>query len=211
MNDYALRESDYGLVTPAGAYMTASGALSGGAAKLMLKLLSQEATPPLQLSQLASWAEMPRDNTLELLHRLQNLSLLSAITAPLRAPQGSPEAVLSQCMRPLSSRGRVLLADSQGLCVYSLGFAHETAEELAGMSAALLALSAHHDLLLNKHLGLQAPHWGLVGPDGCSRLSFWRLQIGEQRLSLVIEGVPHLNQMAFTEVIWCLVKRYLRQ
>jgi hypothetical protein len=102
--------------------------------------LSEQRTPQLKLAQLVEWCGISADDTLELLYRLQSLALLCAVTQPVKAPKGALEAVLVEHMRHLSGRGRVLLADNQGLCIAGCGFAHETTEELAGMSAALLGL-----------------------------------------------------------------------
>lgn len=209
MNGYRLQERLYGVATPAGAYMAVTGAMSAPACRLVLQLIAQERSPLLTESAVAEWTGLTRDDGLELLYRLQTLALVAATERPLQAPQGRLEVVLPPKIRELSSRGKVLLADAQGFCLVSHGFAHEVVEELAALSAELLPISARHERLLVNNMGLQVPHWAIVGADGNSKLGFWRMQIGAQRFSLVIEGTPYLNQPVFTDVIWCLAKRYL--
>ena len=211
MATYQLQPNRYALVTPAGAYMAATGMVATNASDLLMRVLSHERTPLLSAEDFRYGFDLSDAQVLELLHRLQELALLAAVPAPITAPQGALEVVLPERLARLSSRGRTLLADAQGLSVLSSGFAHETAEELAGMSATLLGLSTRHESLLVKHMGLPAVHWAVVGADGGSRLGCWQLRIGAQLFSLVIEGVPRLNQQAFLDVIWCLAKRYLAQ
>lgn len=208
MSGYRLQEHLYGIATPSGTYMAVSGAMAAPACRLVLKLLGQEQSPLLSEEAIVEWTGLSGPDALEVLYRLQSLALVAASEQPRQSPQGRLEVALPPRIKQLSGRRKVLLADAQGFCLVSHGFTHEVVEELAGVSAELLTLSARHERLLVNNLGMQVPHWSIVGADGGSKLGFWRLQIGAQRFSLVIEGTPLLNQPVFTDVIWCLAKRY---
>jgi hypothetical protein len=208
MNDYALKPDHYGLPTPAGAYQAVSSPQPDPAKQLLLRLISEEASPLLTPDNLVEWTGLSEQNALELLFRLQHLALLEGHVQTVESPQGPLEQILPELLPQLSGDGKALLADSQGFYLSSVGFPHETAEELSAVSAGLSSLYGRHQKLLLNNLGLASSHWALVDAAGNSRIGFWQFYIGKQRFYLVLSGLPQFNQSVFTQLIWSLAKRY---
>lgn len=209
MSDYALKGGYYGLPTPAGVYQAVSSPNADPGKSLLLRLLSEEASPALSAGNLVEWTGLPEQNALDLLYRLQELGLVEGHADPVVSPQGPLEKVLPELLRHLSGDGKALLADSQGFYLTSVGFPHETAEQLSALSADLSGLYGRHQKLLHNNLGIPSSHWALVDAAGNSEIGFWQFFIGVHRFTLVLSGLPQLNQNLFTQLIWSLAKRYV--
>lgn len=210
MDSYRLRREAWLLPTPAGAYQAACGAQPGPVREFLFSLLRLERSRPATVETLCRWTgEAAPDAALGLLHRLQTLGLVQGEDAERSAPQGPLEQVLPPLLAPLSGSGRALLADGQGLYICRHGFTHETAEELAALSADLAALHQRHRGLLRHNLNLPYDAWALADAAGNSRVGFWPLHIGDIRFVLVLSDEPRLNQTAFRDLVWTLGRRYL--
>jgi hypothetical protein len=208
MSDYALKPDYYGLPTPAGAYQAVSSPQPDPAKQLLLRLLSEETSPLLTPDNLVEWTRLPEQDALELLFRLQHLALMEGHAQAVESPQGPLEQILPELLPQLSGDGKALLADSQGFYLSSVGFPHETAEELSAVSAGLSGVYSRHQKLLLNNLGQTTSHWALVDAAGNSKIGFWQFYIGKQRFYLVLSGLPQFNQSVFTQLVWALAKRY---
>jgi hypothetical protein len=208
MNDYSLKGGYYGLPTPAGAYQAVSSPDADLGKHFLLRLLSEEESPALTSQKLVEWTGLPEQNALKLLYHLQELALVEGHPEPVLSPQGPLEQVLPDLLNRLSGDGKALLADSQGFYLTSVGFPHETAEELSALSADLSGLYSRHQKLLHNNLGIPSSHWALVNAAGNSEIGFWQFFIGTHRFTLILSGVPQLNQSLFTRLVWSLAKRY---
>lgn len=208
MNEYILHKELYMAPTPAGAFYCYASPNQDPARRLLQRLLLLRETPRLSSARLSEWAGVSEGEAHQLLYHLQSQSLVHGLEQPLTCPSGPLEEVLPNLLPALSSEGKSLLADDQGFYVASSGFPHESAEELAALSADLGVLHKRHIHLLANNLGYRANAWTLGDAAGNSQIGFWPLYIGHQRFSLVIEGIPHLNQQAFTELAWVLGVRY---
>jgi hypothetical protein len=209
MSRYALAPNRYLMPTPAGAYYTVSGVEQEPPRRLLRSLFRRRSSPestPRELSRLNGADD--ENQCLELLYRMQQLGWVQGLEQQRYAPRGTLEELLPDLLEPLSSRGRVLMADAQGFYVASRGFPHETAEELSALSADLASLHARHSGLLRHNLGLGTSAWGLVDAAGNSQLGFWPVFIGEQRFVLVIGGLPCFHQPAWVDLVWALSGRY---
>lgn len=206
---HRLLQEAYLLPTPAGAYQAACTPQQGAARQFLFALMSDNQSLRGDTESLRLWSgSADNDSALELLARLQSLRLVQGETQPRILPTGPLEQLLPDLLIPLSSTGRALLADSQGLYVVTCGFTHETAEELAALSADLASLHERHRGLLQHNMGLRNQAWALSDAAGNSQVGFWPLYIGETSFVLVIGDMPCLNQPAFRDLIWALSRRY---
>ncbi len=208
MSDFQLQPGTYGAVSPSGAYLAVSQSKTNPARRLLLRLMAEETAPLLSPGDLARWTGLEEKDALELLHRLQSLGLVEGHTTPPAAPEGPLEQVLPLVLAPLSGSGKALLADSQGFYLATVGFPHETAEELSALSAGLAELYGRYHGLLHNNVGIPTGNWGLVDAAGNSEIGFWPLHIGKQRFTLVLAGLPQLNHTAFVDLVWSLARRY---
>jgi hypothetical protein len=197
--------------TPAGAFYAVSANSEEPARDLLLGILSERSLPVLDSIRLTMWSGLQRNESVELVHRLQELGWLSGRETTQAAPEGPLEDVLPDMLAQVSIEGKALLADDQGFYLSSSGIAHETAEALSAVSANLSSLYDRHQRLLVNNLGLRDQAWTLSNAAGNSRLGFWPLHIGPQRFVLVIQGRPTLNQPAFRDLVWVLAIRYSKQ
>lgn len=195
--------------TPAGAY-AATQAPDGGAARRLLRaLLSEGSTPSLSSDGLRAWSGIEDDQEAAgLLYQLQSLAMVQSLAAPRQVPGASLEELLPGLISPLTQSGKALLANSQGFYMASIGFPHETAEELSALSADLASLQHRHQHLLRNNLGIASSNWAMVDGAGNSELGCWPLYIGTYRFVLVIAGTPHFNQQPFVDLVWALTHRY---
>mgnify|MGYP001088953604 CR=1 FL=1 len=194
--------------TPGGAWYAVQGLRREPARALLQSLLIGESTPALEAEWVATHAEVAADDVAELLRRMQSLGLLQGLAESRHFPEGAIDQLLAASLQQLSEQGRAALADSQGLYVASAGFAHESAEELAALSAELAALGERHSGLLNANLGLAGSGWGLIGASGLSDIGFWPMYLGGQRFALIVQGQPQFNQPALIQLLWALGRRY---
>ncbi len=203
-----LKSGERLLPTPSGAYHAACTEQPKRVRGLLFALMEKNAGQYVSPGALAACLEETEDETLDLLHTLQTLGFIEAGADTCGAPSGPLEKVLPPLLLPLSSSGKALLSDNQGLYIANVGFTHETAEELSALGADLAALHERHRYLISRNLGLHTEAWGLLDASGGSRIGFWPLHIGETEFNLVIADVPYLNQPAFRDLVWALSQRY---
>ncbi len=195
--------------TPAGAYYAISSNHSDPARQLLFSLLSKPKSRYLTREKLKKISNIADEqDALSLLHRSQKLGWLQGFKDRQYAPKGRLEEVVPPLLAALSGSGKALLADEEGFYLATHGFAHETAEEISALSADLASLHQRHHGLLKNNLSMASSAWAVVNAGGDSELGFWPLYIGEQRFSLVISGLPALNQPALTQLVWFLSERY---
>lgn len=203
-----LRAGRYLAATPAGAYLATQQPADEPARRLLLALLAAETTPALTPASLAGWCGLDDEAAAELFVRLTRMALVESFASP-RAPAGGAlEKPLPGLLAQTSGSGRALLADSQGFYLATAGFPHEAAEELSALSADLASMHDRHARLLHNNLAMASSAWALVDAAGNSRIGFWPLFVGRQRFTLVIGGLPRLNQPAFVDLVGALARRY---
>jgi hypothetical protein len=208
MSDYELIPGLFLAPSPAGAYYAASSPNVDVTRRVLLGLMSGQASPELDSDALLRLTELELEPALDTLHRMQSMRLVQGLGEPRHLLDGSLEKVLPGILADLAGRNKALLADEQGFYLASHGFHHETAEELAGLSADLGNLHQRHQGLISGNLSLQTSAWALINAGGNSEIGFWPLYIGQQRFVLILTGLPNLNQAATVDLVWALVHRY---
>jgi len=208
MGGYSLIDGHYLLPTPAGAYAAVAYPRVDSVRRLLCSLLSLETTPLLIQEALERWTGLEGEEAQESLYHAQNHLWVEGFKAPRNTPAGALEDLLPALLPPLSESGKALLADTQGSCLAEVGFTHEAAMKLSALNADIASLDTRHGEFMHRDLRLDSAAWSLVDAAGNSQLGFWPLFIGEQRFTLVLQGVPHFNQPAFTELAWTLSTRY---
>ncbi len=201
------REDWFLLPTPAGAYYAVAEAEDTPPRRFLCNLLRCQETPPLTPESLERLGE-GLEQALALLRRMQSLRWVQGLKAPLAVVDQPLEESLPRFLARLVEDGKALLADQQGFYLASYGFAHETAEELAALSADLMSLQDRHAGLLLNHLNLATQAWGVIDAAGHSRLGIWPLHVGKHRFALVMTGIAHFNHPDFVHLVWTLMTRY---
>ncbi|MGB9670348.1 MAG: hypothetical protein ACPLXR_04205 [Halothiobacillaceae bacterium] len=209
MAEYELLSGLHIAPTSAGAYYAASSPLDDPARATLVRLFNLTETPVFTRATLHEITGLDNEQeALEHIFRLQELGLVQGLREPRHSPQGSLETALPGILADLAGRGKALLADEQGFYLATHGFHHETAEELAGLSADLGSLHTRHVGLLEGNLGMHTSAWAVVNAGGVSEMGFWPLFIGRYRFVLIISGTPNLHQAATLDLIWMLFRRY---
>lgn len=209
MSDFTSRDDLFMGVTPGGSFYATQSDEDEFGRDFLLRLLSADETPAFSLEiaqKLSGLAD--ETETLEFIHLLQGAGFIYGQKERELAPKGSLESLLPDVLKSLSDDGRAVLAEGQGLYLGSYGFPHEAAEELAALSASLTAIYRRHKGVLRGNLGYTQRAWGLIDAAGNSEIGFWPLYIGGDRFTLIVGGMPQLNQPAFTQLIWALERRY---
>lgn len=202
-----LQSNLYPRITPAGAYYAVSSDLSSASRTLLYGLLRAGNDETISSEKLLAWADTADINAaLNLLYRLQRLEFLYGDEEP-----GKDDLTFDrvpEILASLSSVGKALIADANGLYFANTGFHHETAEEVGVLAGEVAALGEKHKLLIKNNLGIHHNTWGVCDPTGQSELSFFPLYIGKTKLILVVAGTPDLNQDAFVSLVKILYNRY---
>ncbi len=206
--NFNLREPARLMPSPGGAYYCVSDSGANEARKLLRLMLQQETAPLIDEALLEIWFPGDVQAGLQTLHHLQNLGWLQLVSDTQRVDQGTLEDLLPRLLEEVSSEGKALLADSQGFCLSSAGFAHESDEEISALGADLVTLHGRHAGLLNHNLKLVSANWGLLDAAGHSQLGFWPLHVGKELFSLAVSGTPCLHRQAFLRLTWILHVRY---
>lgn len=209
MPSYRLAEGVYLLPTPGGAYFACSDPVDSPARTLLFNLMRMDQSPMVTTDLVRSWvAAGSEQDVIELIYRMQSVAWIQGDSQRRHPPRGALEQVLPGLLGKLSSAGKALLADGSGFYVSTYGYTHETAEELSALSADLASLYERHRRLLRNNMSIPSAAWAVVDAAGNSQVGFWPLYVGAERFVLVIGGMPHLNQPAFTDLVWVLAKRY---
>ena len=208
MSEYILNENLYLEATPGGVFYAIQDDKPEAGRAFMHKLLQEPETPLFNVEVASKLSGLSKKRSLEFVHWLQEAGLIVGLEEKQSAPEGSLENLLPKLLKPLSDEGKAVLAESRGLYLGSAGFTHEAAEELAALSANLASVYTRHKELLAGNLGYRQRAWGLIDPGGNSEVGFWPVYIGQNLFTLIIAGMPQLNQPGFKELIWALEIRY---
>jgi hypothetical protein len=204
-----LATGKYVSLTPYGAYFAVTEVADDPVRRLLQAVLAESGNEALSEATAIRWAGGGDiDAALDMLKRLQTLTMLQATDLPIAQSTAPLEDLLPPLLAPLSGSGKALLADPQGFYLATVGFRHEAAEELAALSADIATLHTRHARLLANNLGFSGSSWGLLDPAGASQLGVWPLHVGENRFALAIAGRPRLNQEVFAQLVQALARRY---
>lgn len=207
----SLQSNLYPRITPAGAYYVVSSQAPSASRTLLYGLLRASTTETVSTEKLLAWADTNDINTaLNLLYRLQRLEFLYGDEQPAGEEFNMTDEQLPELLEQLSSVGKALLADGNGLYFANAGFHHEAAEEVGVMASEVAALGKRHQLLVNNNLNIHHNAWGICDPSGQTELTFFPLYAGRTKLNLVVAGTPDLNKEAFVSLIKVLCNRYSR-
>ena len=207
----SLQSNLYPRITPAGAYYAVSSQAPSASRTLLYGLLRASTTETVSTEKLLAWADTNDINTaLNLLYRLQRLEFLYGDEQPAGEEFNMTDEQLPELLEQLSSVGKALLADGNGLYFANAGFHHEAAEEVGVMASEVAALGERHQLLVKNNLNIHHNAWGICDPSGQTELTFFPLYAGRTKLNLVVAGTPDLNKEAFVSLIKVLRNRYSR-
>lgn len=205
MTSFSLNDGLYINITPRGAYYAVHDNDTDITQNILSKLLQFDETPSLSSETMTT---LFPDDDYSLLHRMQKLGLVSGQKEAESAPTDNLEHILPELLGSLSDTGKALLADKSGLYLGTSGFPHEAAEELAAISASLSEVYQKHKGLLQGNMGFSQHAWGLVDAAGNAEVGFWPLYVDNHIFTLILHGLPQLNQPAFKHLVWMLIKRY---
>lgn len=205
---FSLQSDLYPRITPAGAYFAVSNDAGSASRTLLNGLLRAAPGETISSAKLLAWADTNDINTaLNLLYRLQRLEFLYGEDTP--ADDGDLiEDRLPELLASLSSVGKALLADDNGLYFANTGFHHESAEEIGILAGEVIALAEKHQLLVKNNLNIHHNSWGICDPSGQTELTFFPLYVGKSKLILVVGGSPNLNCEQFVTLVKILGKRF---
>ncbi|MBV1915839.1 MAG: hypothetical protein KUG72_10665 [Pseudomonadales bacterium] len=208
MTENQTATNSYLQVTSAGAYHCSSGARQDSAQKFIAFLLSCNKSPQLSDDLLTEHLHEDLSTANTLIKHMYSLGWLELKDTQSIATMESLEDLLPQLLPSLSTEGKAMLSDTQGFYISSTGFPHETAEELAALSADLNSLQERHKNLVSGNLSLTTNNWSLVDAGGYSRLGFWPIHISNEIFTLIISGPPKLEHPNFLALTWALFVRY---
>ncbi|MES9943034.1 MAG: hypothetical protein ABW104_18240 [Candidatus Thiodiazotropha sp. 6PLUC2] len=209
MSEYELVEEFYLLPTSAGAFYAVSGREDEPVRRLMLILLKQERSLKINAESLCEWLELSDEQeALAILHRAQTLSMVQGFREPQEVSESGVGQKLTNILPCLSSIGKGLLVDWNGLSLVHSGLDANAADILSALSADLISVQTRHAERLSESFGLGAQGWAAVDAYGSSRVGAWPLYVGNEQFLLVLLGEPRLNQPEFISLVWILVNRY---
>ena len=118
----SLQSNLYPRVTPAGAYYAVSSNVPSASRTLLHGLLRASPNDTVSAENLLSWAETnDADSALNLLYRLQRLEFLYGDEQPVYQESAMTDDQLPELLAQLSSNGKALLADANGLYFANAG------------------------------------------------------------------------------------------
>ncbi len=177
--------------------------------KVLQNLFSSDKSPKLDLTNLEEiFNTTDSENLKYKIEQCKQHHLIQVIDKETKAPDGNFEDILYDIISNFSNQEKVLLCDSQGLCIANNGFPVEMQEELSVLSADIAIMHKRRAQNINKKLGLNSQAWSIVDASGNSCLGFWPLNINKEVFVLVIKGVPFFNQPEMINLIWALYLRY---
>ncbi|MES9854884.1 MAG: roadblock/LC7 domain-containing protein [Candidatus Thiodiazotropha sp. L084R] len=209
MSEYQLVEDFYLLPTAAGAFYAVSGREDEPIRRLMLVLLKQEKSLQVNTENICQWLGISDEQeALGILHRAQTLSLVQGFHETQQVSASGVGKQLKNILPNLSSIGKGILVDWNGLSMVHCGLDDTSADMLSALSADLISVQQRHAERLAENLGLGAQGWAAVDAYGSSRIGAWPLYVGSEHFMLVLLGEPRLNQPEFISLVWVLINRY---
>ncbi len=206
---YALAGELFVLPTPAGAYHAVSTPDDSRIRRLLLALLRHRSSPRIDIRFLCESLEVDSEqDALEVLHRAQSLAWIEGYDKARDVPGLGVGQELHQLLPRLSSVGKGLIVDWNGLSLASCGIDDATVDTLAALSADLIGVQERHADRMAKHLGQSSHGWAAVDAYGSSRIGAWPLYVGDKRMLLVLLGEPRLNDASFLALVWLLIENY---
>ncbi len=207
--EYQLAEDLYILPTPAGAYFAVSSPLDTRVRRLLRALLRYRSSPHVDTDFICRCLETENEQeALEVLHRAQSLAWIEGYTEPRDVPGLGVGQSLQELVPQLSSVGKGLIIDWNGLSLARCGIDEAMADTLAALGADLIGVQERHAQRMSEQFGQATHGWAAVDAYGSSRIGAWPLYIGDQRVLLVLLGEPRLNDPAFLALVWLLVENY---
>lgn len=195
--------------TPAGAFRAVASADPDRIGRMLLATMAEAVSPVLDEGSLLDWTGLSDvQEALRLLYAAQEDALIEAVPEPARLPGTSLEELMPPLLESLSQEGKALVADPDGLPMWTAGFDDDSATRVAALSADLASLRERHVDTIEDVLGDAASAWALVDGVGASRMGCWPLHIGGTRFVLVAQGLPRMHHTSFTYLVWLLVHRY---
>jgi len=201
-------QDKYILPTPAGAYYCIAAKQTDPAKRFLQKLMTGKETAQFDTQTLENLFADDINDQQQILSHIQKLKWLQGFDQAMEVPAGTIEQALPEILQQLSSDGKALLADDQGLYLASTGFSHEASEELSALSGDLSSLYVRHQGIIKGNLNINSSAFSIVDAAGYSQLGFWPIYIGDLMFVLVISGAPRFDQAAFVNLVWSLHKRY---
>ncbi len=206
---YELAGDLYVLPTPAGAYFAVSTPEDSRVRRLLLALLRHRSSPHVDARFVCECLGTDDEQeALEVLHRAQSLAWIEGYEQVRDLPGLGVGQELHQLLPHLSSVGKALIIDWNGLSLASCGIDDATADTLAALAADLIGVQERHADRMTQHLGQASHGWAAVDAYGSSRIGAWPLYVGEKRMLLVLLGEPRLNDSAFLALVWLLIENY---
>ena len=207
--EYALIDEFYLLPTTGGAFYAVSRPDDTPMRRLILALLRYRASPRATIESLCGWLGVDDEQlALQLVYRAQTLAWIEGYEHARDIADVGVGEKLHELLPHLSSAGKSLIVDWNGLTLASSGVDGETADALSALSADLISVQERHADRLADHFGLATHGWAAVDAFGASRIGAWPLYVGDERLMLVLVGEPQLNRPEFLTLVWLLISRY---
>ena len=207
--EYQLAEDLYILPTPAGAYFAVSSPHKTRVRRLLRALLKYRSSPHVDTEFICKCLETDNEQeALEVLHRAQSLAWIEGYTEPRDVPGLGVGQGLNELVPRLSSVGKGLIIDWNGLSLARCGIDEATADTLAALGADLVGVQERHAERMAEQFGQATHGWAAVDAYGSSRIGAWPLYIGDERVLLVLLGEPRLNDPAFLALVWLLIESY---
>ena len=206
---YELTGDLYLLPTPAGAYFAVSSPEDTRVRRLLRALLKYRSSPHVDTEFLCRCLGTDdSQEALEVLHRAQSLAWIEGYTEIRDVPGLGVGQELHELLPDLSSVGKGMIIDWNGLSLASSGIDDATADTLAALGADLIGVQERHAGRMAEHLGQATHGWAAVDAYGSSRIGAWPLYIGDKRILLVLLGEPRLNDSSFLALVWLLTENY---
>ncbi len=207
--EYQLAEDLYILPTPAGAYFAVSSPHDTRVRRLLRALLRYRSSPHVDTEFICRCLETDNEQeALEVLHRAQSLAWIEGYTEARDVPGLGVGKSLNELVPQLSSVGKGLIIDWNGLSLARCGIDESMADTLAALGADLIGVQERHAERMSEQFGQATHGWAAVDAYGSSRIGAWPLYIGDKRILLVLLGEPRLNDPAFLALVWLLVENY---
>ncbi len=207
--EFQLNDRAYILPTPLGAYCAVSSTEPDPARQMLFALMGERQAPQATAAHLAQWVkgDFTFDDVKALLYRMQQVGWILGQEEPATVGIEDFDREVSTLLADLSSEGKTLLADGEGLYIAQTGFAHEVAEQLAQLSAEAARLQKKHERLIHANMNLISSAIAIVDSGGYSQVGFWPLYLGDSHFVLVVQGLPLLHKHAFVRLVWALWHR----
>jgi len=201
--------SDFYMLNTRGLTYLTSSSDSSAIRRFLLYILMMNSKQSITMQQLVSWNGRSSDVVTRLVDKMLELEWLRRINKDEYQYSLLEKSLQKNDFSVLSSTQQVLLADVNGLVIFSQGFEKDIAPSIAANASRMLSIN---EVSRQRNIELyNGQAWALTLHWGALKLRTQHICLGSRKFVLVLGGKPQLDKAEYFTLVAMLHRRYVHE